>query len=196
MSRRVPFRLPLGIERRDGPPAGPGVPRERRALVRVPPDHVSSEPLRLEALDRTALGPALAHWRELIAAGEPSQVDMINAMRIARPAIAHLIDTDVDDPMAYVFRMWGTGTSIFRGTDLTALRVGQMPSAIGAEEVAAAYHAAASSGEPRAFALDAVLAGRRHRYTRLVLPFRYNRDGPRLVTRLLVCSLVRRETDE
>jgi hypothetical protein len=133
------------------------------------------------------LARVLANWRELRGAGKvpPERRKLVPEDHL-RPVMgfAHIVDCSPDDPMNYLFRLFGSRVSLFGGEEFTKRRVIELPDPELAERTASDYFNVINKGCPAYHKVKVRVGVRTRSYTRLLLPLT---NDQRQTVQLLVC---------
>jgi hypothetical protein len=133
------------------------------------------------------LARVLAAWRGLRGEGKvpPPRRTLIPEDHL-RPILgfAHVVECAADDPMDYVFRLFGSRVSLFGDVSLTRQRIADLPDGELAQQTASDYFNVINKGCPAFHKIKTRIGWRTASYTRLLLPLS---DEARRVTQLLVC---------
>ena len=134
-----------------------------------------------------SLARVLAAWRQLRGESKvpPRRRTLVPEDHL-RPIMgfAHMIDCTPDDPMNYLFRLFGSSVSLFGGTEFTRRRIADLPDPDLARQTASDYFNVINKGCPAFHKIKVRIDARTRTYTRLLLPLT---NDLRQTTQLLVC---------
>jgi hypothetical protein len=133
------------------------------------------------------LARVLANWRELRGDSKvpPERRHLLPEDHL-RPILgfAHVLDCSPDDPMNYMFRLFGSKVSLFGGQQFTQQRIADTPDPEFAYQSASDYFNVVNKGCPAFHKIKVRVDARTRSYTRLLLPLT---NDQRQTTQLLVC---------
>jgi hypothetical protein len=133
------------------------------------------------------LARVLANWRGLRGEGKvPPQRRKLIPEDHLQPVMgfAHIVDCSPDDPMNYLFRLFGSRVSLFGDEGFTKRRLADLPDAELAGRTATDYFNVVSKGCPAFHKMKVRVGVRTRSYTRLLLPLT---NDQRQTNQLLVC---------
>jgi hypothetical protein len=145
------------------------------------------EPTESVAEHDGPLARVLESWRDLRGEGKapPPRRKLVPEDHL-RPILgfAHIVDCTADDPMNYLFRLFGSRVTLFGDSGLGKQRIADLPDVALARQTAMDYFNVVAKGCPAFHKIKTRCSWRIGSYTRLLLPMT---DDAGHTTQLLVC---------